>query len=259
MKRMIVKYTWFLGCALLISGVATAEEASLRWARSTTLSSITSGVVSELKVRPGQTVKKGQLLLQLQPEIFSSRLHAAEMQLTQARAFMQEAKSEYKRSKEMYDNSMLSDHELEVKRLAVLQAEAEYSQTQSEQARARFLQQQSAVVAPFDAIVTNIYVAESESINGEFKTIPLMELVSSNTVSAVSKLSFSKAMSLSPGQQLMVDVNGKAYTGVLSKIVLGQTEAGSSSINSDVLIEVDLPLAPGNKVYPGVSATLKLP
>ncbi|MDH5184440.1 MAG: biotin/lipoyl-binding protein, partial [Gammaproteobacteria bacterium] len=78
MTRMIVKYTWSLGFLLLMLGVASAEEANLQWARATTLSSVVNGVVAELKVKPGQRVKKGQVLLRLQQEVFISRLHAAE-------------------------------------------------------------------------------------------------------------------------------------------------------------------------------------
>ena len=260
MTRMIVKYTWSLGFLLLMLGVASAEEANLQWARATTLSSVVNGVVAELKVKPGQRVKKGQVLLRLQQEVFISRLHAAESLLLRNKDLRKEAKAEYQRSQEMYDNSMLSDHELELKRLAALMAEAEHKQALAKLAAARFQQQQSVVLAPFDAIVTNVLVAEYEAINSALKAVPLIEVVSSNSMSVVAKLDISTAMALTPGDKLQVKLDGSLYDATISKIQLGQGGGGySSSVSQDALIELLVLVAPNSKIYPGQSVSIKLP
>lgn len=259
MTRMKVSKTWSLGLLLLISGLASAEEASVQWAKVTTLSSVVNGVVAELKVKPGQRVKKGQLLLRLQQDVFTSRLRAAESMSQARQDLSKEARAELQRTQEMYDNSMLSEHELEIKRLAAIMAEAEYKQSQTELAAARFEQQQSVVQAPFDALITNVHVAEYEAINSKLNPTPLIMLVSSNSISLQARLELSAAMKLSPGQRLKVKLAGKSRTATISRIQLELGDRGNSSSAKTALIELIVTVAPSSKIYPGQSATINFP
>lgn len=260
MTRMMVKYIWTLGLLLSMYGMASAEEANLQWARATTLSSLVNGVVTELHVKPGQRVKKGQILLRMQQDVFISRLRAAESLVKRNYDLFTEAKAEFQRVKEMYDNSMLSEHELELKRLAVLMAETEYKQALALQATARFQQQQSIVLAPFDAIITDVFIAQHEAVNSELKTAPLIALVSSRSMSVRVKLELKEAMKLKPDATLKVKLAGKSYDATISKIQLGQGPGGySSAAVAEAVIELLVSVSPNSKNYPGQTVSIQLP
>ena len=256
MTRKITQSKWSIVLLLLISGMVSAEEAKLQWAKVTTLSAVVTGVVAEVKVDAGQRVKKGQTLLLIEPEVYSSRLRSAESLAKRNNDLFKEAGAEYRRSTEMYENSMLSEHDLEVQRLALLMAEAEDKQSQAKLASARFLQRQSVVIAPFDAIVTDILTAENETINGKMNTVPLIKLVSSSSMSVVANLSLDKAMKLSPGKSLKVKLAGKQYDATISSIQLSQ---GLDDLQQGALLELVVNVSPGSNHYPGLAASIELP
>lgn len=259
MTRKTVQQIWTLGLLLFISTVAFAEEGKLQWARDTTLSGAVTGEVAEIKVKVGQRVKKGQVLLRLQQDIFSSRLRAAESLEKRNLGLLNEATAEHRRSTEMYDNSMLSEHELELKRLAVLMAEAEHKQAQAKLATIRFQQQQSIVTAPFDAIITALMVAEHETVNGEQNAVPMIRLVSSDRMLVVVRLELSEAMKLTPGNKLKVKLAGKQYDAVIERVQPSQGPDGYTSSTQGALIELQVAVSPGRTLYPGLPASIVMP
>lgn len=79
------------------------------------LSSEVSGEIIELPVREGQEIKKGDLLVKINPDIYQSSLnrsHAtlqnAKAGLAQAQASLKEAKASYERNKTLFDKGIIS-------------------------------------------------------------------------------------------------------------------------------------------------------
>jgi len=260
MTRKTTQRKWSIVLLLLASGMVSAEEAKLQWAKVTTLSAVVTGVVAEVKVAAGQRVKKGQTLLLMQQGVFASRLRAAESLAKRNHDLFKEATAEYQRANEMYQNSMLSDHDLEVQRLALLMAEAEDKQAQAKLESARFQRRQSVVTAPFDAIVTDILIAEHETINGKLNAVPMIKLVSSNSMSVVVSLNLDAAMKLSPGTSLKVKLAGTQHDATVSGIQLAQGLDGySSSAQQGARLELLVNVSPGSQYYPGLPASVELP
>lgn len=252
MKRMINKVLLPLGLLVLMPASVLAVDSKLQWARTTTLSTSVSGTVTELKVQAGQRVNKGEVLLRISPRLYTSRLKAAESMYQRFTDASKEARAELDRMQEMYDNSMLSDHQLEVVRIAYVQAESEHKKAVELLASARMQLQQSSIRAPFDAIVIHTQVALHETVNGLHKAVPLVSLISNKHMSVHAPVSWSQAMELSPGKRISVEFAGRTYHGVINKIVLDQESAKAG-------LEVELPIAPAKNIYPGLSASIKLP
>jgi HlyD family secretion protein len=86
------------------------------------ISADVSGEITELYVQEGDTVKEGQLLLKINPDIYvtqrdraqagvsssQSNYKTTQAQLTQAKARMVEQEAVYKRSKQLFEDEVLS-------------------------------------------------------------------------------------------------------------------------------------------------------
>ena len=87
------------------------------------ISSEVSGEIIALPVKEGQVVKKGQLLVKINPDLYTSgynrtvsNLSASKSGLSQADASFKEAKANYDRNKKLYDKVReTEDHDIKYK------------------------------------------------------------------------------------------------------------------------------------------------
>jgi HlyD family secretion protein len=82
------------------------------------ISSEVSGEVIELPIKEGQTVKKGQLLARINPDLYTSSLNRTvaglsntKAGLSQADASFKEAQANYNRNKTLYEKGIISKSE----------------------------------------------------------------------------------------------------------------------------------------------------
>ena len=121
------------------------------------------GRVEQTFIQQGMPVKQGQLLIQL-----SDRLMRAQLQ--EAEAKMNFAQSEYRRSKELYDQKFAAKSVLDDKqsRLEVARAEVAIAKARVDQTR---------IEAPFDGVIGLTKVSEGAMVNGnqELGTILMLD------------------------------------------------------------------------------------
>ena len=75
------------------------------------LSSEVSGEIIELPIKEGQTVKKGDLLVRVNPDIYQSGLNRVLASLETVSASQQQAEENYKRNKLLFDKGVISKAE----------------------------------------------------------------------------------------------------------------------------------------------------
>lgn len=124
----------------------------------------------------GEVVKKGALLMQLETGVARARLAQAEAELTHQKLLLAEAQNELQRSEELYERTLLSDHDLDLSRIAHAAAQSSYSRATAELAAAQRNLALRRIVAPFDAQVVKIFVQAGETINGQFNAVKLISL-----------------------------------------------------------------------------------
>ena len=115
-----------------------------------TLSFEVAGVVSDVKVLESQTVKKGQILANLDARVLQTKLNAAKAEFTSAN-------SDFKRAEKLIKQSVISKSELEQKRTT-----KEVKQSQLETAEKAL--QDAVLVAPFDGNIANISIVPRQSM-----------------------------------------------------------------------------------------------
>jgi RND family efflux transporter MFP subunit len=134
--------------ALACLGAATAWAAD-----GVELTTRVSGVVETVLVKPGQKVRKGAVLLRLEPTLLRARLDEAAAEMTRAEVEEADAKRDLDRAQELYDRTVSSTSELDAARTRHARAQAAVSAAGARRTIAQKNLDDAALKAPFDAQV----------------------------------------------------------------------------------------------------------
>ncbi|MET0404562.1 MAG: efflux RND transporter periplasmic adaptor subunit [Cystobacter sp.] len=126
--------------------------------RSITLYPQVAGYVQRIAVRPGEQVKKGQLLVEVDPRLGRAGVQSAQAQRSSAQAQRQFAQSTRQRAEQLLKEGLLSrqDYEQSVSQAAAAEASARSAEAQLSQQEVELGFYR--VTAPFDGVVGNIPV-----------------------------------------------------------------------------------------------------
>lgn len=177
--RMIAGLVMLLAMAQLM-----AEEYSvnLKPGRQMPLGTLVSGVIDEVMVQPGQEVKQGEKLLKLDQREFRAQLQRAKAMLVRANSLLEEAKREEDRAREMYDRTLLSDHELQKAQIGTLEAESRTHAATADLVQARLNLERSVIRAPTDGRVLEVHAWKGEPLQNALEIQPLIRFASTETL-----------------------------------------------------------------------------
>ena len=102
---------------LVMSAHAAEIDTRLSWHQKTVLSTPVSGVIKSVNVSQGALVNKGDVLLQLDDRVIRGNLEKARADVERWRLLEEEAQRELDRTNELYEQTLIADHE---KQLAVI-------------------------------------------------------------------------------------------------------------------------------------------
>ncbi len=231
--------------SVLTASSLLAEEldAVLQWQRTVPMSTPVSGVVVEVDAQVGKRVEKGQLLLRLDDRARRAQVGALKAASKSAENNRDESKRELERTQELYDRTLISDHELELAKIQRDDGEAQYRGSLAALAQAEQDLQYSTVRAPFSAWITQRNVEIGQTIVSELQAEPLVVLVDAAHMVARSQISGDKAANLKIGIKAKVIVGKVVYQGEVSHIALSSKEGATDQYIVDVSFEV------GEKTY----------
>ncbi|WP_456412570.1 efflux RND transporter periplasmic adaptor subunit [Thiolapillus sp.] len=163
---------------LLAMSLAVAGEyrAHLEPGRQLALGTLVSGVVGEVRVQPGQMVRQGELLLQLDQREFLAQQRRAQSRLARAESLLGEALREENRARELYDRTLLSDHEMQKARIGRLEAEARKQDAAAELVQAKLNLERSRVIAPVDGRILEVLAWQGQPLQNALEIQPLLVL-----------------------------------------------------------------------------------
>jgi RND family efflux transporter MFP subunit len=230
-------YPLMLVSALISPGVVNAEEfdATLLWGNKTPLGTPVSGVVTAVNVAVGDFVKKDSVLLTLDSRMQQADVLAHKAAVKQSENDRDEAGRELERTQELYDRTLISDHDLEV---AVIQrdaAEAKYQMAKALLLKAELDLEYATVKAPFDAWIVGRDVAVGQTIVSRLQATPLLELVEAGFMLARTSVPAKKISSFHKRKKATITVAGKQYSGQVLHVALEPTKPGSGEYSVDVM------------------------
>jgi len=186
-----------------------------------TISARVSGMVKTVAATDNQLVKRGDLLVELDPADYRSKAEAARANLSLQRANLRLAERELKRVEALYQSQVNSAdrYDKAVSTHEIAQAQVRLAEEQLKQAELNL--SYTSVTAPANGSVTRKSVQVGNQVQvGQ----PLMAVVDLDTLWVVANFKETQMERIRPGQKVAFSVDsypGRTFTGVVDSIMAG--------------------------------------
>ncbi|MCW8918633.1 MAG: efflux RND transporter periplasmic adaptor subunit [Gammaproteobacteria bacterium] len=257
MKVMTGTRVWLpLILMLRIAPLGAAElSGEVGWGESVTLSTTLEAEVVRVTARPGELVKKGALLLQLDDDVARAQLAAAVAEVAHQTLLLREAGSELQRSEELYDRALLSDHDLDLARIGHAAANSSYQRASAGLAAAERTVAEIRLVAPFDGVVLRRHVQAGERVNGRLHSVPLYTLAAARDRVVRLVVMPAQAAGVKPGDELALRRGEQHYRGRVTAL----THHGEPGSAPQVTVEILFSPEKGEAMTIGEVVRVSLP
>lgn len=213
--------------------------------RQSTVSAQISGRVKEVNFDVGDTVRKGQVILRIDERETEQALAGSQAQVMQTRAALNNAKANYERSKQLFEQKFISRSALDKAQADYEMALAQAAASEAGESQSALARGYAAVVAPFGGVVASRLVEL-----GEMVTVgkPLMVGFDPTQMRVVVNVPQYKLAEI--GRQPSVKVEVPSLSRWLKSADVTVQPAADSRTHST---QVRITLSPNEKgVYPGM-------
>lgn len=228
--------------------LAADLPAKLDWYQRVELSTPVSGVVDNVTVQPGQTVAKGQILLSLNPTLYKANLDEAQADTARQDEEVADSQKELNRANELYARTVSSTTELDASKLRHAKAVANLNAARARVDKARRLLDESAIRAPFEAVVLDRQAEPGMVVAAQYQPPVLLTVARADQIIARAGIGADQAAGLKPGARIEVSAGGKTVAGKVAAI----RAVAEGRYQLDVAI-------PRGGLVAGMNATIRLP
>lgn len=258
------------------------------------ISADVSGEITELYVEEGDTVKEGQLLARIWPELYLSAvdrstaalnnarvsLKTSEIAVTQAQSRFSQAENDYERNKKLYDQKVISKaemdaftatfevarEELRASKERVMAARFGVQSAEATQKEARENLSRTSLYAPASGVISRLNIEKGEKVVGtaQMAGTELMVISNFNQMEVIVEVNENDILSISKGDTASIEVDAygtRQFKGIVTGIAKSaMTKAGTSGTTEVANFEVKvLILQSSYSDLLGISATPFLP
>lgn len=201
------------------------------------ISSEVSGEIIELPVVEGQVVKKGDLLVRINPDLYTSSLNRSVSNLSSSRASLSqtdaqfaEATATYNRNKTLFDKGIIAraewDKAVATFEVAKASRNAAYHQVQSAQATVSEAQdnlRRTTIYAPADGTISALNVELGERVLGtqQMTGTEILRVANLNNMEVEVDVNENDIVKISVGDTAKVEVDAylkKEFSGIVTSI-----------------------------------------
>ena len=212
------------------------------------IASMVSGEIIALPIKEGQVVKKGDLLVKINPDLYTSGLNrsvanlaAAKSGLTQAEAQFKEAKANYDRNKTLFEKGIISksDWDKTVASFEVAKAtkQSTYFNVQSASAtvnEARDNLGRTIIYAPADGTISVLNVELGERVLGtqQMAGTEILRVANLNNMEVEVDVNENDIVKIKVGDEAKVEVDAylkKQFKGIVTSI----SNSASTALTAD--------------------------
>ncbi|RZK42783.1 MAG: efflux RND transporter periplasmic adaptor subunit [Pedobacter sp.] len=230
------------------------------------LSSEVSGEVTELLVKEGDVVKKGQLLCKVRPDILQSGYERAvasynsqkasvtssQQQLIQSQANFENADATYKRNVALFNKKVISASEFDAAKAAYLTAKSNLESAKANLTGAKFGLEQSGanvkeaganlarttIYSPVDGVVSKLSIELGDRILGtsQMAGTEIMRISNLTTMEVNVEVNENDINRVNVGDSANVEVDAfadKKFKGVVTEIASSSTAVGATTTSVD--------------------------
>ncbi|WP_159021867.1 efflux RND transporter periplasmic adaptor subunit [Formosa sp. L2A11] len=221
------------------------------------LSSEVSGEIIALPVREGQEIKKGDLLVKINPDIYQSSLNRsqatlqnAKSGLDQAEASLKEAKASYQRNKTLFDKGIISkadwDKAISTYEVAEASKSSAYYNMQSAGAtvnEANDNLNRTTIFAPMSGTISKLDAELGERVVGtqQMAGTEIMRVANLNNMEVEVDVNENDIVKVNIGDSTIVEVDAylkKEFKGIVTEIANSADEALTSDQVTNFKVKV---------------------
>ncbi|UYW00752.1 efflux RND transporter periplasmic adaptor subunit [Flavobacterium agricola] len=224
------------------------------------IASEVSGEIIELPVKEGQQVKKGDLLVRINPDLYQSGVNRAEATLStskaglqQAEAQLKEAKLNYDRNKQLFAKGVISKSEwdkvVSTYEVAVAAKQSSYYNVQSSTAtltESRDNLRRTTIYAPSDGTISKLSVELGERVMGTqgMSSTELLRIANLNNMEVEVDVNENDIVKVNIGDRANIEVDAyakKKFKGTVTSISNSSADATSADqvTNFKVKVRID--------------------
>ncbi|MCU0423724.1 MAG: efflux RND transporter periplasmic adaptor subunit [Bacteroidia bacterium] len=226
------------------------------------ISSDVSGEIRELYVKEGDSVKSGQLLARIDPELYQSALDRTEAALNNSRANLATAKArllqsearlnelenQYQRNVKLHQQKLMSDAEFETAKSSYISAKAEVDASKQTILASQFtVQSQEAslkeskknltrteIFSPVNGIVSKLSVEKGERVVGtsQMAGTEMMRIANLNDMEVSVDVNENDIVKVSLGDTALVEVDAygkRKFKGIVTEIANSATTTAQTT------------------------------
>lgn len=217
--------------------IAEEFDATLKWSKRVELSTPVSGVIKKVFAKTGMVAASGETLIQLDPRSFKAILKQAKASFRNSDEQRQESKRELDRQTDMYDRTMLSEHDLQVAKNNVTAADAHYFQAESKLTQAKLNLEYSAIRTPFNATIISVHAVKGQVVASTIIPPVLVIVAEANRMLARIFIKSEKLKNLTLNQGAKVDVGGLTFEGKISNIAMEPDKLKTGHYAIDIIFD----------------------
>jgi HlyD family secretion protein len=226
------------------------------------LSSEVSGEVTELLVKEGDVVKKGQLLCKVRPDVLKSGFDRAnasyssqkasvassQQMLTQSQGNMVNAEATYKRNVELFNKKVISASEFDAAKAAYLTAKTNLGRAKADLTAAKFMLAQSGatvqeaganlakatIFAPVDGVISKLSVELGDRILGtaQMAGTEIMRISNLSSMEVNVDVNENDINRVNVGDSATIEVDAfadKKFKGIVTEIASSSKDVGTTT------------------------------
>jgi HlyD family secretion protein len=223
------------------------------------ISSDVGGRILEINGKPGDTVKKGDVLIKIEPKNYIATHKRAKSSLLIAKANLNKAKNELERSKKLRENSLISEAEMEIIQANYDIQVAQQDQSRASEKEAREDLAKCTITSPIDGVITvkNKELGEIAQGSG-FNLDILMEVADLTKMETIVEISENEIVKIAVGQECELEVDafpGKTFRGVVTEIANSAMQSGMGTQEEVTNYEVKISIKDAEAFRPGMNVT----
>jgi HlyD family secretion protein len=243
------------------------------------ISAEVSGEIIDLPVKEGQLVKKGDLLVKIKPDFYVAAMKQADAGYqsslagkTTAAANLKKMEAEFKRSKDLFRQKLISDSTFDETQAAydVAQAQLESATHQVEMARAsvdsaKDSLDKTTIVAPLTGTISKLNSRLGERVLGTVQNVgtDIMTIADLNEMETRVDVGENDVVRIAPGQKVRLEVDAfkdRKFTGLVTEIANSAKDAGMGGGSSQeaTKFEVRIRIQEKEAFRPGMSVTAEI-
>lgn len=135
---------------------------------------IVKGKVEKVYVREGQRVKKGDLLMKIDPSLYEAERKRLLGRKKEIWARLWKVEKDYRRLEELFNRDLLAESRLEVKKSEYESLKAQIEQVEGELMRVETLISYTEIRSPINGRVKKVLLPEGSYVNGTLQPHPVL-------------------------------------------------------------------------------------